>query len=294
MSHAYLVGLIGSGIGTSSTPALHEREADALGIRYLYRTIDIDELGVAPEGAAELVAAARRLGYDALNVTHPCKQTVWEALDDLSADARLLGAVNTILFRDGRAIGHNTDHSGFAAGLRTGLDDPDLDDVVLLGSGGAGSAIAYALLRAGTRRLSVFDPVVTRAAAVRDALGAAFPDARITPIGTDQVADAVAASDGLVNATPVGMVGHPGTPIDPALLHERLWVADAIYRPLHTELLDAASALGCAVLDGGRMVASQAADTFRLITGVEPDRDRMRAHFLELSGAAGVATSAAQ
>lgn len=285
MSHAYLVGLIGAGIGSSSTPALHEREADALGIRYLYRTLDIDRIGVAPEAADALVRDAQRLGYDALNVTHPCKQTVLSALDDLSEDARLLGAVNTILFRDGRAVGHNTDHSGFAAGLRDGLDGARREDVVLLGSGGAGSAIAYALLRAGTRRLSVFDPVVARAAAVRDALGPEFPDAQITPIGTEQVATAVAAADGLVNATPVGMVGHPGTPIDPSLLHARLWVADAIYRPLRTELIDAARALGCAVLDGGRMVAGQAADTLHLITGVEPDRDRMRAHFLELSGA---------
>lgn len=283
MSASYLVGLIGSGIGSSATPALHEHEADALGIRYLYRTIDIDALGRRAEDAAELVRAARELGYDALNITHPCKQTVLAGLDELSPDARLLGAVNTVLFRDGRSIGLNTDHSGFAAGLRDGLDDPALGAVVLLGSGGAGSAIAYALLTAGTGELSVFDPMPERAEAVRAALSPHFPAARIRAIGAEELPGAVARADGLVNATPIGMVGHPGTPIDEDLLHPALWVADAIYRPLRTALVEAAAARGCRVLDGGRMAVGQSADTFRLITGVDPDRARMRAHFLALT-----------
>ncbi|AUG29015.1 shikimate dehydrogenase [Microbacterium hominis] len=285
MTRSYLVGLIGSGIGSSSTPALHESEADAHGVRYLYRTIDIDALGRTAADGAELVRQAQELGYDALNITHPCKQTVLSALDELSPDAELLGAVNTVVFRDGRAIGANTDHSGFAQGLRDGLDSPALDRVVLLGSGGAGSAIAFALLNAGTRVLSVFDPVVERARAVRTALGPAFPGAEIVAIGADELAAAIGAADGLVNATPIGMVGHPGIPVDPSLLHSGLWVADAIYRPLRTELIETAQALGCAVLDGGRMVVGQAADTFRLITGRDADPERMRARFLALTGA---------
>ncbi len=285
MTRSYLVGLIGSGIGSSSTPALHESEADARGVRYLYRTIDIDALGRTAADGAELVRQAQELGYDALNITHPCKQTVLSALDELSPDAELLGAVNTVVFRDGRAIGANTDHSGFAQGLRDGLDSPALDRVVLLGSGGAGSAIAFALLNAGTRVLSVFDPVVERARAVRTALGPAFPGAEIVAIGADELAAAIGAADGLVNATPIGMVGHPGIPVDPSLLHSGLWVADAIYRPLRTELIETAQALGCAVLDGGRMVVGQAADTFRLITGRDADPERMRARFLALTGA---------
>lgn len=289
MTASYLVGLIGSGIGSSSTPALHEREADALGVRYLYRTIDIDKIGYTAADAADLVRAARDLGYDALNVTHPCKQTVFAALDELSPDAELLGAVNTILFRDGRAIGLNTDHSGFASALREGLTAPTLDDVVLLGSGGAGSAMAYALLAAGTARLAVFDPVRERAAAVRDALGPSFPDAEISPIGMDEVTGAIAAADGLVNATPIGMVGHAGMPVPAAALHGGLWVADAIYRPLRTELIDTAAALGCPVLDGGRMAVGQAVDALRLITGLEPDPARMRESFLELTGAGALA-----
>ncbi len=282
---ALLLGLIGEGIGESLSPTLYESEAAHRGILCIYQRIDLDELKLGPDHLPELLTAAERLGFAGLNITHPCKQTVLSALDELSPDAELLGAVNTVVFRDGRAIGANTDHSGFAQGLRDGLDSPALDRVVLLGSGGAGSAIAFALLNAGTRVLSVFDPVVERARAVRTALGPAFPGAEIVAIGADELAAAIGAADGLVNATPIGMVGHPGIPVDPSLLHSGLWVADAIYRPLRTELIETAQALGCAVLDGGRMVVGQAADTFRLITGRDADPERMRARFLALTGA---------
>ena len=109
-----LVGLVGTGIGPSLTPALHEREADRLGIRYLYRRLDLDVLGRPASAIGEILAAARLAGYDGLNVTHPCKQLVLEHLDELSPDAAALGAVNTVVLRDGRAVGHNTDWSGFA------------------------------------------------------------------------------------------------------------------------------------------------------------------------------------
>src|SRR5690606_32020352 len=111
---AHLIGLIGAGITTSLSPALHQREADRHGLRYLYRIIDIAELGLGADAVGELVRAARLLGYTGLNITHPCKQAVIEHLDELSPDAARLGAVNTVTFEGGRAIGHNTDWTGFA------------------------------------------------------------------------------------------------------------------------------------------------------------------------------------
>lgn len=120
---SYLVGLIGSGIGPSLSPALHEREADRQGLRYLYRLIDIDTLGVPPEAVGDLVRGARELGFDGLNITHPCKQLVLEHLDALAPQAEALGAVNTVVFEDGRAVGHNTDVTGFAASFARGLPD---------------------------------------------------------------------------------------------------------------------------------------------------------------------------
>lgn len=271
----YLVGLIGSGIGTSLSPYLHEREADALGLRYHYRILDLDRLGVAPAEAGDLVAATRLAGYDGLNITHPVKQLVLDRLDALSPDAEAVGAVNTVTFRDGTAVGHNTDLTGFSRALTTGLPDVALDSVVLVGAGGAGAAAGHALLSLGAKALQVVDVDRTRAQRLADRLG---DRATAGPL------DTLEGVDGLVNATPVGMVGHPGLPVPSELLRPGLWVADIVYRPLDTELLGAARDRGCRVLDGGRMAVFQAADTFRIITGREPDTGRMLRHFDDIVG----------
>ena len=282
-----VVGLIGSGIGPSLSPQLHEAEADALGLRYVYRRLDLDVLGKAPEEVGELVRAAQLAGYDGLNITHPCKQLVIEHLADLSPDARALGAVNTVVFTEGRAVGHNTDWSGFARNVDRGLPDAAMDRVVLLGAGGAGAAVAHALLTLGTDRLTVLDVDAARATELARALTGRFGAGRaeggdLTGLGT-----AVAAADGLVHATPTGMAAHPGSPVPADLLRPELWVADIVYRPLATELVTTARERGCRVLDGGGMAVFQAVDSFRLFTGLEPDADRMLAHFAALVDPAG-------
>src|SRR3954454_18802367 len=126
VSRSFLAGLIGSGIGPSLTPPMHEQEGQELGVRYVYRRFDLDELGLPPEAVGDLLAAARTAGYDGVNVTHPCKQLVIPHLDDLSPDAAARGAVNTVVFADGRAVGHNTDWSGFARAFDRGLPDAPL------------------------------------------------------------------------------------------------------------------------------------------------------------------------
>jgi shikimate dehydrogenase len=281
----YLVGLIGAGIGTSMSPALHEREADRHGLRYLYEIIDLDVLGLAPGDVGEPLSAARRLGFRGLNITHPCKQEVVKYLDDLAPEAAELGAVNTVVFQDGRAIGHNTDRYGFATGLARALPGVATGHVVLLGAGGAGLAVASALAGAGVRRLTVADVDPERARLLAQAMtdGAGRHPMLIHAITPDAVAEVLPEADGLVNATPIGMEGHPGSPIDPALLRPEHWVADVIYRPLDTELIKAARERGCRVADGGGMVAYQAAASFRLFTGRTPDEDRMYRDFVELS-----------
>ena len=267
---SYLVGLVGSGIGPSLSPALHEREADLLGLRYLYRRLDLDELRLPADAVGEVLAATRLAGYDGLNITHPCKQLVLPHLDRLDSIAEVLRAVNTVVFRDGEAVGHNTDTTGFARAMETGLGDVELDRVVLIGAGGAGAACAHALLRLGAGRIDVFDQEPARAAALAGQLG--------MDVG-HRLDVALGAADGLVHATPTGMNAHPGLPLDAELLDPRLWVADVVYRPLNTALVQAARARGCRVLDGGRMAVFQAADAFRLFTGRTPDVDRMLRHF---------------
>lgn len=272
-----IVGLIGAGIQASRTPPMHEQEADALGLRYIYRLIDLDRLGVGVDALPDLLAGAERMGFTGLNITYPCKQAVIPLLDELSDDARAIGAVNTVVLRDGRRIGHNTDCSGFAESFRRGLADVPRARVVLLGAGGAGAAVAHAALGLGVERLSLFDADPARAAALADQLNARFGDGRADAI-TD-LAPAVAQADGLIHATPTGMAKFPGLPLPADLLHSGLWVADIVYFPLETALLREARARGCRTLDGGGMAVFQASDAFRLFTGVEPDPERIRAHF---------------
>ncbi|MFJ9744856.1 shikimate dehydrogenase [Streptomyces chartreusis] len=281
---SYLVGLIGSGIGPSLSPALHEREAARQGLRYLYRLIDIDTLGVPPEAVGDLVRSARDLGFDGLNITRPCKQLVIEHLDALAPQAEALGAVNTVVFEDGRAVGHNTDVTGFAASFARGLPDVPLERVVQLGAGGAGAAVAHAMLTLGAERVTVVDALGERAADLAGALNRHFGAGRAAAAAPDQLARLLGAADGVVHATPTGMAAHPGLPFAAELLHPGLWVAEVVYRPLETELLRTARAVGCAVLDGGGMAVFQAADAFRLFTGREPDAARMLADIEELAG----------
>ncbi|MFE9649517.1 shikimate dehydrogenase [Streptomyces sp. NPDC006365] len=285
---SYLVGLIGSGIGPSLSPALHEREADRQGLRYLYRLIDIDALGVTPDAVGDLVRAARDLGFDGLNITHPCKRLVIEHLDALDPQAEALGAVNTVVFEDGRAIGHNTDVTGFAASFARGLPEAPLERVVQLGAGGAGAAVAHATLTLGAERVTVVDALPERAVALAAGLNRRFGAGRAAAAAPDQLAALLAGADGIVHATPTGMAAHPGLPLPAGLLRPGLWVAEVVYRPLETELLRTARAVGCAALDGGGMAVFQAADAFRLITGREPEVARMLADIAELAGAVSV------
>ena len=279
MPDGCLVGLIGSGIGPSLSPALHEREAAELGLPYRYLRWDLDELGEAPQAVGELLARARADGYRGLNITHPCKRLVLEHLDRVDPDAAVLGAVNTVVFDGSRAIGHNTDHSGFGRSFRRGLPDAALHRVVLLGAGGAGAAVAHALLGLGVGELRVIDAEPERADSLVSALRGHFGSR--AEAGHDLEAE-LAVADGLVHATPTGMAAHPGSPVRAELLGPRLWVADVVYRPLRTELIAAASDRGCRVLDGGGMAVFQAVDSFRLFTGVEPDAERVLRHFAEL------------
>lgn len=268
-----LLGLIGQDIQGSRTPEMQMREAEAQGLRCVYRLIDLTALGLGAEALPELLAGCERAGFDGLNITHPCKQAVIPHLDDLSDDARALGAVNTVLFRDGRRIGHNTDWSGFAEPFRSRMAGASLASVVQLGAGGAGAAVAHAVLTLGAERLTIFDIDPARAAAVAGNLARHFGEGRAVA-GTDRAA-AMAEATGLVNATPIGMEAHPGLPIDAALLRPDLWVAEVIYFPLETELLRRARALGCRTIDGGGMAVFQAVAAFRLFTGREPDSARM-------------------
>ncbi|GAA4089490.1 shikimate dehydrogenase [Nonomuraea soli] len=279
MNKSYLIGLIGSGIGPSLSPTLHEDEAAHHGLHYVYRLLDTDVLG---GDVGELVRTARRMGYDGLNITHPHKQAVIPHLDELSPDAATLGAVNTVVFTGERAVGHNTDWTGFAQSFARGLPDVPTRRIVQLGAGGAGAAIAHALLTLGADRLTVVDADPEPAVRLAGELGDRFGASRVRYAGREELPELLGEADGLVNTSPVGMAHHPGIPVPAELLQAPLWVADIVYRPLVTELLSQARAHGCRTLDGGGMAVFQAVHAFRLFTGREPDSERMLAHFKEI------------
>jgi shikimate dehydrogenase len=281
----YTVGLVGADIDASLSPALHEREAAALGLRYVYERLDLSTLGLEPEDTGTLLGEVQRAGFAGVNVTHPCKQLVVEHLDELSPVARTLGAVNTVVLADGRRHGHNTDGSGFRRGFTDGLAGAALDRVVVLGAGGAGAAVAYALLTLRAQRLTVVDAEPDRAADLAETLERHFGAGRADAAPVDELEALLTAADGLVHATPTGMAAHPGPPFPPEWLHGRLWLAEVVYRPLQTELLRAARAAGCRTLDGGRMAVFQAAEAFELFTGARVDRRRMLRDFATLVGA---------
>ena len=192
---AVLIGLIGSDIQGSAAPELHMTEGERLGLRYIYRLIDLSRLGLDPDDLPALLEAAERTGFNGLAITHPCKQAVIPYLTALSNDAQALGAVNTIILSDGKRIGHNTDWIGFAEAFRRNMTNAGKRRVVQLGAGGAGAAVAHAGLTLGYEVLTLFDMDPRRAAEVVERLTKHFGEGRAV-VGSN-LEEAIAAADGL-------------------------------------------------------------------------------------------------
>ncbi len=253
---SFVLGLVGAGINASLTPAMQEREGQASGLTLTYRLIDMERLGLGTSDLPDVLSWAHRLGFDGLNITHPFKQAIVPLLDELSEDAADLGAVNTVLFREGRILGRNTDWSGYSRAFRSVLPDAVHDRAVL-------------------------DTQVERALACTERLARRFGEERVSV--ADDLDVALDDARGVVNATPVGMTGHPGSALPAELLRDDLWVSDVVYFPLETQLVATARSRGCRVLPGGGMAVHQAVGAFEYFTGRTPDADRMARHFEELT-----------
>lgn len=271
------VGLIGAGIGRSLSPAMHMREGQNCGLDYQYDIIDLETRGLSVADLPSLLDDAEARGFEGLNITHPCKQAAVSLVSDLSPDAAALRSINTIVFRNGRRFGHNTDWWGFAESFRRGLPGVSLDRVVQLGAGGAGVAVAHAVAELGARLIEIFDIDPSRAQALVAQLQPTHPNC-IFAVGED-LSKSLASANGLVHATPTGMGAHPGLPLEASLVAPHLWVAEIVYFPIETELVKLAKNKGCRVLDGGGMAVFQAVRAFELFTGIRPDADRMLRHF---------------
>jgi len=267
--------ILGRPIAHTLSPTMHNAAFAALALPYVYLP-----WAVPPEGLGAATAAFRAMeNFAGANVTVPHKEAIRVHLDALSPEAEGIGAVNTVIPRDGRLLGYNTDGVGFIASLREGGTDPRGARVLLLGAGGGAKGVAYALAAEGTAEITVANRSPERAEALVGALAARFRRCQFLalPLQAPGVAEAVKSADVLINATSVGLAPGEVLPLDLGGLRPTTLVCDLIYRPLETAFLEAARGKGCRVLNGLGMLLHQGAAGFRLFTGVDAPLDAMRA-----------------
>lgn len=268
----FRLGLIGDGIGRSSAPRLHELAGRIVGRSVAYTRFDLD--GRADTSFEGTLAACGRSGLAGVNVTHPYKERAARIVPIQDPRVRRIGAINTVLFRDGEAVaGHNTDHSGFVAAYRAQLSDARPGTVALIGAGGVGRPIAVGLAELGAEEIRVYDIDPERAARL-----AADLTSDTAPVRA--CADLGAALDGaagIANATPVGMYRYPGNPVPDSAMGRPRWVFDAVYTPRDTEFLVAAGRRGAEVISGYELFFWQGVHAFRLFTGLDVDQAALRA-----------------
>lgn len=276
ITQSVVTGLVGRGIQLSRTPAMHEAEGTAHGIKYIYQLIDVDTVKVEEIRLPQILEAAEIMGFSGLNITYPFKQQIIPYLDTLSVAAQSIGAVNTVVFKDGKRAGHNTDYWGFSESFRMGLPNAKLDCVLMVGAGGAGSAVANALLDLGVKKLLVMDindaASEDLSARMNSKKNGSVEVVKNVELGANE-------ANGIVNTSPMGMAKMSGSPISLDLLRPDHWVADVVYFPLETSLLQAAKLKGCRTLAGSGMAICQAHRAFELFTDIKPDFQRMEATF---------------
>lgn len=264
----FLTGLLGYPISHSAAPTMHEHAAETLGARCFFHLLEIP--GADRDELRAILDGVRRIGFSGLSVTFPYKETVISLLDDLSPGARAIGAVNAVVIRDGKLTGHNTDTIGFERAVKPLVEGSKRAPVALIGTGGVGKAIIFALSNLGVSEIRIFDTDKDKAERVL----AQFKD-RVKIRIAASIEEAVSGAAGLVNGTPIGMLPNRDTPVPDSLLRSDLWVSDAVYFPLWTPLLNAAKAKGAQVMTGRDLNIYQAVAAFELFTGLTPSTTEM-------------------
>ncbi len=262
------VFLTGHPVGHSVSPAFQQAALDYYSLDVRYEAIDVD----APS-LSQVIMGLRDSDVMGANVTVPHKEATVAFLDELTEEARLIGAVNTIQNREGTLIGHNTDAPGFLKALKeeSGFD-AEGKTVVVLGAGGAARAVVVALASAGVKSLVVANRTLERAEALVDCLRSILPSAEAVALDSGALGQLAARSQLIVNCTSVGMSGGTGqgeTPIRTDLIPARALVCDLVYNPQETPLMRAATKAEALVLGGLPMLVYQGGIAFELWTGKE-------------------------
>ncbi|MEE2762250.1 MAG: shikimate dehydrogenase [Pseudomonadota bacterium] len=257
----YKLGLIGQSIAQSRSPALHEMLGEELGLPVTY---DLHEpADTSPQAFAQTLDSLRRQGYRGTNVTFPYKQLAVAEADSVKPSAGLIGSTNTLALAGGTAA-FNTDYSGFIRGYRQRIGDRSAGRVVLIGAGGVGRAVAFALFEVGATEVQVFDLSPDSAASLSGALANA--GYRSSVVGAAELESAVREADGLVNCTPVGHYKTPGIPVAADWIGTQRWAFDAVYTPIDTEFMRRAYQAGLAIVSGFDLFIYQGMDAFEIFT----------------------------
>jgi len=268
---AVRLGLIGDNIARSQSPRLHELAGRLCGLEVTYERLLPADMSRSFEAVFE---TCRGEGFRGINITYPYKEEVTNYLTVPDRAIAAIGACNTVLFGNGGPTGYNTDYTGFMAAFRAAFGKAPPGKVAMAGGGGVGKAVAFGLAGLGCRELVVYDTSPARVTPLLDALGqAGFPlEVRMT----SSIEEATDEADGLVNCTPLGMVGYPGSAIPASLIGKQRWAFDAVYTPVDTEFLNACRRAGLEVVSGYELFFRQGVDAFRLFTGLEVDTAKLR------------------
>lgn len=266
------LGVMGWPIAHSLSPVLQNAAIEEAGLDYVYIS-----LPVPPEKLKEAVAGLRSMQFTGWNVTIPHKQAIMAELDAVDEDARIIGAVNTVVNRDGHLTGYNTDCIGFMQPLAQQGFLPKGKEATILGAGGAARAVIWGLLRAKVKRITLGVRNPAKAARLAEEF-AAYGEIQVLHWEDSAFAEHLAVTDLLVNTTPLGMYPHVEgmPPVDWTKLKKDALVYDIIYTPERTRFLSEAQAHGHAIINGEGMLAGQGAAAFTLWTGVAPDLALMK------------------
>lgn len=269
-----ILGIFGYPINHSISPAMHNAAIKALGLDMIYLPFE-----VKPSNLKDAVNGIKGLGMLGVNITIPHKETVIKLLDDISEEARFIGAVNTIVNKGGKLIGHNTDGYGYLSSLKQELNfNPKGKNIIILGSGGAARGILAALAKTGPKSITVTNRTLARAVSLVKAFEKEFPAIKFEASGLDKniLKACFQGADILINTTSVGMKQYKALEVPLEALPKTAAVSDIVYNPLQTLLLKKAKKLGFSGHGGLGMLIHQGARSFRLWTGIDAPVDVMR------------------
>lgn len=264
------LALIGASIGGSMAPLLHEFAGSLAGIGLTYERLVPPDLGL---DFAMVFERCRAGGYRGVNITYPYKEQV-VSLVACDPRAERIGAVNTVVFADTGAAGYNTDSSGFIAAYRSVFSTMQPGHVALLGAGGVGKAIAFALCELGADTISLMDRERAKAEALATRIVTLDPSMNVRV--HDRADSAVGGADGIVNCTPLGMTGQSGCPVSGQAMGSQCWAFDAVYTPVDTEFLTGARGAGLRVMNGFELFLHQGIQAFEVFTGRTADPVALR------------------